>query len=303
MRNKAHISDPLWRLALQQDGVLGHRQVSAQGYSRHHIQRFLDDRVLWQLIRGIYGLSPEPSWTGLAWGGVLLGGDGAALGGRSAGHLYGLCDAPSTIDVLVPRRAKDRGCWRFRNTRPDAVGTLPRTRIDETALALCAEAGPVGVLSILSRTVGDRLTTAGRMIAELGRRPNLRNRGLILEVLGDVAAGVHSALEERFCSLLRSHGLPEPVRQGSVAGGTFSDNVYEEFMVVIELDGRLGHEGAGKWRDMKRDNRNALVGWITLRYGWWDVVERPCEVAAQIAELLRSRGWKGSVRFCATCRA
>lgn len=301
MRRKANISDALWQRAREQSGVLSHKQVSGEGHSRNEIQRFLDDRVLWQLARGLYGLAPDPPWAGLAWGGILLGGDGAALGGRSAGFLHGLCDQPETIDVLVPRRAKDRGCWRFHNVRAAATGTLRLAKVDEVVLQLCADATRGEVLGVLANAVSGRRTTVQRLQKAFEGRPKLRNRRLALDALRDVAEGVHSALEERFRGLLRSHWLPEPVRQGSVSKGTYSDNVYEDYMLVVELDGKLGHEGVEKWRDFRRDNRNAAAGWTTLRFGWWDVVERPCEVVAQLVHLLRSKGWRGDMLRCAAC--
>ena len=41
---------------------------------------------------------------------------------------------------------------------------------------------------------------------------------------------------------------------------------------------------------------------ITLRYGSADVRGRACEVAAQIAAVLRARGWSGTVTGCPRCR-
>jgi hypothetical protein len=46
--------------------------------------------------------------------------------------------------------------------------------------------------------------------------------------------------------------------------------------VIVELDGRVGHEGVGQFRDMDRDNRHALVDALTLRYGSYDLTARPC---------------------------
>jgi hypothetical protein len=78
---------------------------------------------------------------------------------------------------------------------------------------------------------------------------------------------------------------------------------YDGYTLLVELDGRLGHEGAGRFRDLRRDNDFALRSLITLRYGWWDVVERPCEVAWQVATVLRSRGWEGVPTRCHRCRS
>jgi very-short-patch-repair endonuclease len=73
--------------------------------------------------------------------------------------------------------------------------------------------------------------------------------------------------------------------------------------VVIELDGRVGHDSqSGAFRDLDRDNLHAEQSLITLRYGSADVRGRPCRVAAQVAAVLRSRGWTGTYAGCALCR-
>lgn len=42
----------------------------------------------------------------------------------------------------------------------------------------------------------------------------------------------------------------------------------------------------------------AGLGIITLRYNWADVIERACDVAAEIAIVLQQRGWAGRPRSC-----
>ena len=78
--------------------------------------------------------------------------------------------------------------------------------------------------------------------------------------------------------------------------------MYEQFGVIIELDGRAGHEGVRPaFRDLERDNAHAEHNLITLRYGSADVRGKPCEVAAQVATALRSRGWTGVYAGCPRC--
>jgi hypothetical protein len=36
-----------------------------------------------------------------------------------------------------------------------------------------------------------------------------------------------------------------------------------------------------------------------LRYNWADVTDRPCEVAAEVADALRAHGWTGLPHPCA----
>src|SRR2546421_13058788 len=58
------------------------------------------------------------------------------------------------------------------------------------------------------------------------------------------------------------------------------------------------HRAEGRWRDPRRDNANLAQGARTLRYGWPDVTEYRCRTAAEIAEVLRSQGWTGTLRQC-----
>ena len=83
-----------------------------------------------------------------------------------------------------------------------------------------------------------------------------------------------------------------------------TDNDYEPFGVVVELDGRLGHEGEGIFRDRTRDNVTTVSGKVSLRFGWADVDGQACEVAHDVAVLLWSRGWRGELKCCgAGCRS
>jgi hypothetical protein len=95
--------------------------------------------------------------------------------------------------------------------------------------------------------------------------------------------------------------LPQAVRQARVLRGTraeYRDVLYQAFGVAVELDGVAAHPGDLRWRDIRRDNAAVADRVITLRYGWADVTERRCQVAAQVADVLRRRGWNGSVCRC-----
>ncbi len=122
-------------------------------------------------------------------------------------------------------------------------------------------------------------------------------------MLEDVGDGAESPLEVRYLrDVERAHALPVGHRQVSISTGTRSDVGYLNQFVLVELDGRLGHDGAAAWRDWSRDNKHALANHITLRYGWQDVVHRPCVVASQVADALIRGGWSGTPRRCRSCR-
>ena len=85
------------------------------------------------------------------------------------------------------------------------------------------------------------------------------------------------------------------VRDGQVR---YLDNLYQDQLVGVELDGRAAHPVGERWRDYRRDNAGATDGIITLRYGWSDVTGEPCQVARQVAAVLTQRGWPGPARRC-----
>jgi len=77
------------------------------------------------------------------------------------------------------------------------------------------------------------------------------------------------------------------------------DNEYAEWGVVVEVDGRLGHESwTDRVRDGARDRQLSGQGRVTTRLFWPDVATRPCQSAKEIGDLLGSRGWTGRARPC-----
>ncbi len=80
------------------------------------------------------------------------------------------------------------------------------------------------------------------------------------------------------------------------------DVLIEEYRTHIELDGHLGHDGTlERWRDMERDNRSEAQRLRHLRYGWADMIDRPCDAMIQQALILRDEGWRGQFRRCVRC--
>ena len=115
-------------------------------------------------------------------------------------------------------------------------------------------------------------------------RSRQRHRRLLGGLLAEVAGGMESYLELSYArDVERPHGLPSGDRQTFHPGLPYERDVkYKRFGLIIELDGRLGHQGEGRFRDMNRDNRHALRAELTLRYGYFDVTNRACAVAYQV---------------------
>jgi hypothetical protein len=149
------------------------------------------------------------------------------------------------------------------------------------------------------------LTSPPFLLRRLEERGRVGHRQLITDILQEVERGAESPLELSYLrDVERAHRLPAGRRQHRDQGsGHHRDVWYEQFRTIVELDGRLGHEGSGRFRDMSLDNYAALRAETTLRYGWHDVRGRPCEIATQVASVLQRAGWTGQPAHCPRCRA
>lgn len=313
MRARSDVPAALVRLAGQQDGVLSRVQALGGGLSSTVIHRLLTDGHWGRLDRGLYLLPDRPAaWSTRLWGAVLLGGESARLAGRSAAVLHGLEEGePLPIEVLIPfgRRVSNRSWAVFLQERQHVRARSgraepPRLRVEDTVLDLCATGSEAASVEWITKAVQRRLTTPEALAAALGRRERMPARRLVAELISDVAAGVHSGLEHTYVrDVERAHGLAEGRRQHARPGRAgFLDVLYEQYALVVELDGRVGHVGEGRWRDRRRDNVHTRAGLRTLRFGWHEVTHEPCEVAFEVAEVLIGLGWPGYPRRCPRCR-
>jgi hypothetical protein len=137
----------------------------------------------------------------------------------------------------------------------------------------------------------------------MSTRTKLRWRADLHQLTVAAASGDHSVLEFRYHrDVEQAHGLPEPEKQVpfTTPGGRRGrrDRLYEQYGVVVELDGRLAHPGENQWKDKTRDNAAAADGKQSLRYGWSQVRWQPCETAAEVARVLRLHGWDGRPKPC-----
>jgi len=160
---------------------------------------------------------------------------------------------------------------------------------------------------VLATACNSRRTTPARLLGSLGARLRVARRDWLASVLRDIADGTCSVLEHGYLvHVERPHVLPRGERQqpgASARGAVFRDVVYEEFALVVELDGRAFHSAvAERDRDLERDLDAAVARLETLRIGYGQVFERACTTAERVAKVLNRRGWTGSVTPCQRCR-
>lgn len=242
-------------------------------------------------------------------------GAGAMLSHSTAAEVSGLLDDPvDPIHVTVPSGrhvAAQPGLVVHHSARTAQARhpgrTLPQTRIEETVVDLTQHSTTLDrAVWWMTAACRRRLTTTLRLRAALDRRKKLRWRPELAAALSDVASGCHSALERLYLNRVeRAHGLPRGARQapGRTARRRRYDDIrYAPWPVLVELDGQIAHPEEERFRDLDRDNASVTAGARVLRYGWGDIHDRPCAVAAQVGAVLRQSGWTRSPRPCGpTC--
>lgn len=312
--------DVVRRLLDAQAGVISRRQVLENGGNDNDIERLIR-RLRWRRVMpGVYvnhtgALTREQR----AWAAVLHHWP-AALVGQSALDAWGLRRrgglhaADETVHVGIDAR---RYVSRTPGIRVHRRGDLndvtmwntgpPRIRLEPALLQVASlAADEAAAVAVLADGCQSRRTTAARLLDALQKLPRLPRRKLLHAILLDVAVGAFSVMERRYlCDVERRHGLPTAkrqrlVRQGKTVAHRDVDHLAQR--VVVELDGRLGHEwAADRWADLDRDIDSALDDQMTLRVGWKQVLD-PCRLAAAVARLLRARGWRGQPQACSlTC--
>jgi very-short-patch-repair endonuclease len=320
-RRNATQADALARalaVAAHQAMVCTREQALAVGITDRTIRRELGaDRWL-RLHQGVYLLGRgEPGLDARLWAGHLAAGHDSVLAGRSAGALWGVDELPPQAQVALMRPEQQRSrvpgievrrirhldVWTHPARRPPVL-TIEHTVIDLVELARTDAAA----IEYVMRACRERRTTPKRILDAARSHPRLTRRPLLSAVCAEVRAGVASPLERLYRNRVeRAHGLPVGARQSPELIGEqriYRDVAYRRHHLIVELDGRRGHEDAlSGMRDQLRDNAARLAGHMTLRFGWLAVAGHACRTADQVAAGLRVGGWTGQpVRCGPDCR-
>ena len=261
-------------LLRSQHGVCSVAQALEAGLTEDAIRWRVSSKRWSRIGRGLYrAQTGELDWLGRAHAAVLRGGADCALSLRAAEHLHGVAATPPpVITVVVPSGR--------------SVTRLPGTRFRSH----------VGLQVVRRR--GLPVTSAEQTVLDLAGRARHRHRRILTVALGVVAEGAESLMEVSFVRRVEQpHGLPRASMQ--VPDGTVRRDVeYDRWLVVVEVDGRLGHEGEHLAADRRRDRRAAGTGRVTLRAGWVDVEGDPCRLALDVYAALRARGLTDPIRAC-----
>lgn len=306
--------DQLRPYAQHQAGVVSRGQILNSGITDDAISAQLDARR-WQRVHpGVYALftGPLPERARIS-AALLWAGEGAALADVTALKEYGFTTTERSAQIHV-RVDHDRRVLSpadivlRRRRRLDQYvhpARHPRVlRLEDAALHAASDRERIhSGLGLLADLCAQRLTTPDRLRATLADLPKLPSRRVFWAALDDIANGAHSFLELSYLRQVeQAHNLPTPRRQAAGANRgrrIWRDAEYDAWGVVLELDGRLGHEdAASKAGDRRRDLVAAAGGKLTIRNGYGDVMDEACDTAALIACVLQARGWSGQPIGC-----
>ncbi|MBM7790851.1 DUF559 domain-containing protein [Tenggerimyces flavus] len=284
-------------------------QLLAAGITRAQIRAHVAARR-WQRIHPrVHALftGPLPRAAEL-WAAVLYAGSGAVLSFESAAEVWGLNErtvGPVHVTIPSTRRVTPQAGLRIHTAEGLEAARHPTkrppvTRVEDTVIDLIDKAKNLEeVMTWITRACQRRRTTPDRLHAALNARPRQAWRDLTAKVLAEVEDGAESPLELEYVRRVeRPHNLPSAARQRKIATGHWVDAIYENYRLIVELDGRLGHIEEGVFRDHKRDNRSTERGFATLRFGWSDVMGNTCSIAEQVMSALRRNGWRSESKKC-----
>jgi predicted transcriptional regulator of viral defense system len=314
------IPPSLRELTRDQAGVITRRQALDAGMSHGAIAakiRF----GRWQRVHvGVYATFTGPvTRDAHLWAAVLAAGPGAQLSHQTAAEINRLTDHESPlIHVTIPanrRTTQPKGViihissnltfgWRF------ARGVPPHTFAEETVVDLVHAATNLDdVIAHITGGFAKGKVGEGRLREVAAARKKLRWRGDLNEIILAGAGGAHSVLEYRYDhDVEHAHGLPTAAKQVKYikpdGSRGYRDRYYEEYKLIVELDGKRYHPPEHRGRDQDRDNDAAATVGATLRYGWADVTSKRCASARQVHAALAKQGYAGPFTPCSpTCAA
>lgn len=250
------------------DTVLTSREAVAR-FGRGHV-RWMVERGRWQrpargvIVKHSGTLTPHEQIRCE----LLAYGRRAVLAGLSAASFDGLQGFPApATSLLLPRgsRGPDLPGVIARTTRHlEAVDVHPareprRTRLPRSIVDAASWASTdLRAQAVLAASVQQRLVTPEQLMTVVHRLPRVARRALLTETIADISGGSLSDYELIFLNLCRRSGLPQPSRQrkrrDAAGRWRYLDAEFDEFDLVVELDGQQHMEPLAWWEDMDRNN-------------------------------------------------
>jgi hypothetical protein len=303
-------------LAGRQHGVVARRQLVALGLSLDGIDHRVERGRLLRLHRGVYAVGHRSLTLHGVWmAGVLAGGEGARLRGRSAGALWRVVERDGRdVEIQAPGQLRPRAGLSVRrgllpaDERDEHEG-IPVTTPARTLLDLAAVLDEHQLARACERAEALRLgspTSLQDLVDRYPRRPGTPAIRRLLDAGRIAETDTRSRIERRLLSLLDAENLPRPLVNAPLELPGLSikpDFAWREHRLIVETDGFETHGTRDAFeRDRARDRALQLAGYKVIRVTRRQLDSEPDDIAATIRALLRpppapgSRGPEGARR-------
>jgi Protein of unknown function (DUF559) len=252
---------------------------------------------LYPRLPGVYAVgSPARTVESDLWEAILYAGPGAMLSHGTAAWWRGLIDFPvRPIQVSTPRRKRSlRGIavhGRRAELDRERHQAMPVTSVAQTVFDLAAQ----GELKLVRKALANLDYTnnlhapAIRAMCGQGRAGTAALQWAI-DNYEPLFAQTQSPFEDDYIELCELLDIPKPDRISVRVLGIPVDAVYEDAMVIVELDGIGNHHSPAQ---IRRDHRNDKTlrdaGWLVLRYTTDQLEQDPEGVRDEIIRELTRR--------------
>lgn len=285
--------------AATRGGVVAVSSAPAFGIARRRLDRRAADERWQRPQKGVVALpGSRLDLVAQAHAALLAAGERSLVAGHAALHLWGVCDAPAWIDVVVPvdRDVVLRPPARCRRSRTllevDAavVHGIRCTTARRSLLDVAAWHGATAATPLLLDACQRRVATAAAVRERAGLRSPIRGRGDLVRTCDLVDLGIASAFEARVLPLLCHAGLPPPVPQAAVDVGGRTLHVdfgWPGRRVGVECLGLRFHNDRRALRtDVRRMNAFDAIGWSIVWVEWEGVLHEPERIVAEVRRRL-----------------
>jgi very-short-patch-repair endonuclease len=294
-------------LAESQHGLLTRTQIYETGGDAGELHHLLRSRQLHAIGRNTFRVAGAPvTWEQRALAMVLQHEGLVVVSHRSAAALWGMpgMKRQGRIHITqLPSSSHGRPLPRIHQApwlTPDDVDNVQRIPVMKPAPLLFQLAAGEH-RRYLARLIDhalthdlvtpDSLRQTATALCTKGRPGTRAFRSLVEERTTPGYVATASELEAAFLRIVRSLGLPEPVKQHNT-GGTYwvarVDFAYPALKLVFELDGRRYHTALlDRDRDLRRDNELVRAGLRVVRLQWHELKHERAWVEELLHDLVR----------------
>lgn len=292
-------------LASDNEGVVTRRRLLAAGVSDDAIRGRIGN-LLTVFTPGVYIIG-KPDRRSLLMAALEATPGGAASKFTAAGLLDLPVKRIDEINIVAPhgvKRSLGNGIIARQSRLLPAADTIVArgfrsTTVERTICDLAVDIGVEDLQELIEWSIVHRRMTkrsfqaCARSYCRRGRAGSGIIRWLDTALLDDEPFPT-SQLERLGLRLFRSGRLGPfeiqfvPPWSNGVTG--IVDVGWPELRVIVELDGRRWHTVTqAMTNDRRRDRQANARGWVVLRFGWQEIVERPEDVLSELSAFLDER--------------